>query len=185
MAQPFSPVQALVPAGQGIRRPKKYITLTARGVCWHWTANTQKGADAKAHLQYWRKAEVGAHYIVDDTGAYQAAPDTEVVWHAGPGSLYTPEIKKKYPAGPNLSLIGVELCVNLGGNWEKTYRYAVALGAYLCKKYGFDPSKDFVRHYDCTRKDCPRMWTPYVAGGEDAWEDFKRNVLIELKAMEV
>jgi len=185
VAQPFSPVQALVPAGQGIRRPKKYITLTARGVCWHWTANTQKGADAKAHLQYWRKAEVGAHYIVDDTGAYQAAPDTEVVWHAGPGSLYTPEIKKKYPAGPNLSLIGVELCVNLGGNWEKTYRYAVALGAYLCKKYGFDPSKDFVRHYDCTRKDCPRMWTPYVAGGEDAWEDFKRNVLIELKAMEV
>ena len=38
-----------------------------------------------------------------------------------------------------------------------------------------------------TGKDCPRMWTRFVTGGEAAWEKFKQDVtdkIIEIKVVE-
>jgi len=174
----FNLIENIVPAGQGIRCKKKYTELipTKGGICWHWTANEKPGANADAHRKYWERAEYGAHYVVDDKKVIHCVPDTEVVWHAGPGTDYTDYIRRKYPRGANLSLVGVEMCVNSDGDWNRTYQNAVALGVYLCKKYSFDPFSNFERHYDCTRKDCPRMWTPYVPGGEQAWQKFLYDV---------
>lgn len=173
---PANFIKDFVPVGVGIRGPKKYRNLTVHGVCWHWTANMSKGANARAHRKYWERSAEGAHYAVDDKMIIHSAPDTEVVWHAGPSNNYTSYIKNKYPAGANLRLIGVELCVNSDGNWDDTYKNAVALGAYLCIYHNLSPFKNFERHYDCTKKDCPRMMTPYVTGGEAAWEKFKNDV---------
>ncbi|SET54975.1 N-acetylmuramoyl-L-alanine amidase [Natronincola peptidivorans] len=168
--------QRLIPPGQGIRAPKKYMDLTPMGACWHWTANIRATAGVENHLSYWLRAQYGTQYIVDSTKIAQAVPDTEVQWHAGPGSAYTNYIKNKYPRGANLSLIGIELCVNSDGDWNETYKRAVWLGVQLCKKYNWDPYKNFERHFDCTGKDCPRMMTRFVAGGETAWKKFLDDV---------
>lgn len=172
----------LIPPGKGIRSPKKQSVLVPKGMCWHWTANQKKGADADAHWKYWHNADVGAHYVVDDRTIIQCCPDTEVVWHAGGGPT-TDYARKKYPAGTNSSLIGVELCVNIDGNWESTYQNAVHLGTVKCIEYGWSPHQNFERHYDCTKKDCPKMWTSYVPGGEEAWKRFLDDVAAMVKTM--
>lgn len=118
--------------------------------------------------------------MVDDEKIIKCAPHNEVIWHAGPSSLYTDYIKRRLPRGANLSLIGVELCVNKDSDWNTTYRNAVALGTYLCAMYNWTPENNFFRHYDCTKKDCPRMMTPYVSGGQEYWETFKRDVQLKL-----
>lgn len=173
--------EALIPSGQGIRCPKKYMVLTPRGMCWHWTGNTKPTASARNHYLLWHRAEYGAQYVVDDHDILHTAPDNELIWHAGPGSDYTEFILQKYPQGANSALIGVELCVNSDGDWEETYKRAVWLGAVKCIEYGWNPFNDFVRHYDCTKKDCPRMFTPYVPGGAEAWQRFLRDVAEEIK----
>lgn len=177
-------IQKLVPPGQGIRGPKKYAVLTPRGICWHWTANPHKGAGATAHWIYWHRATVGAHYVVSSKGIIHAVPDNEVVWHAGGGDRTRYIIDRLNNVRPNYCLIGVEMCVNSDGNWEETYKRSVYLGAVKCIEYGWDPHKDFYRHYDCTHKDCPRMWTPYVPGGDEVWDRFKNDVAKEIKRME-
>ena len=45
----------------------------------------------------------------------------------------------------------------------------VKLGAWLAQYYGLDPRKDFIRHYDVTRKICPR----YFVNHKDKWNQFK------------
>jgi len=171
-----------IPAGTGIRCPKQYSVLDPKGMCWHWTSNPKRGAGAENHWQYWHNTDVGAQYVVDDHTILQAAPDNEVVWHAGGGD-YTAYAKKKYPAGCNSSLIGVEMCINSDGDWNETYRNAGHLGSVKCVQYGWSPYINFERHYDCTRKDCPRFWTPYVTGGNETWKQFVDDVSEEIKKL--
>lgn len=46
------------------------------------------------------------------------------------------------------------------------------LAADICKRRGFDPGKDVIRHYDVTGKKCP-LW--YVEHPE-AWLTFRERV---------
>ena len=184
MASIYTPnyEERFVTPGKGIRYDKGVGPLVLKGAVWHWTANTAKDAGAEAHFSYWNgSAQYGAHYVVDDKKIIHAVPDNEVLWHAGPSTLYTSFIKNKFPKGANSSCIGIELCVNSDGNWETTYINAVNLGAFLCVNYGWTPDENFVRHYDCTKKDCPRMMSPYVTGGDAAWAKFKADVNKKLK----
>jgi N-acetylmuramoyl-L-alanine amidase CwlA len=173
--------EKIIPKGKGIRGPKKYTVNHHLGVCWHWTSNKKVGAGAQNHLKFWHNTVYGAHYVVDSEEIIKTALHGDVVWHAGPSDAYTAYIKRKYPKGANLSLIGVELCVNSDGDWEKTYQNAVWLGAKLCREEGFDPYKDFVRHFDCTGKDCPQMWTKFKPGGEAVWKKFLDDVAAEIR----
>ena len=50
--------------------------------------------------------------------------------------------------------IGIELCVNQDGNFEKTFDNAVHLVAYLLKEYKL-PIKAIKTHHDFSGKDCP------------------------------
>ncbi len=163
-----------VPEKKGIRCAKTYNVLTPKGVCWHYTGNYAKTANADNHWSLWNRVDTGAHYVVDKDKILWCAPHNEVIWHAGPGADYTSFIKSKFPAGANSSLIGVELCICDG--WPAIYQKAVELGVALCKQYGWDSYKDFYRHYDCTRKQCPRDWADTTAGGHVAWEKFKTDV---------
>lgn len=166
----------LIPSNVGIRGPKSPRLLNPLGVCWHWTANKNRGANAESHRKYFHNATEGSHDVIDDKEVIHMVPYNEIVWHAGPSRLLKPEIKKKYPKGPNSSLIGVELCVQKGYNHEALFENAVTWGVKLCLEFNFNPMTDFVRHYDCTGKDCPRFWTPLENGGEEAWEKFKEEV---------
>lgn len=176
-------IQKLIPPGKGIRGPKRQSILTPRGMAWHWTANLNKGAGVENHWKFCNRSEYGAQYYIDSKTIAQFVPDIEVTWHAGPGRLFTDYIRKKYPSGANSSLIGVEMCVNSDGDWEETYQRAVFLGAVKCIEYGWDPHKNFERHFDCTGKDCPRMMTKFVSGGEAAWLKFREDVSIMVRRL--
>ena len=142
----------------------------------HWTANVGNGANALANRNYFNTFRLGnntsAHYIVDDERIVLCVKDDEVAYHVG-AKKYTPigdRISEK--VSPNLFLIGIEMCVNEDGDWNKTYKNSVELAAQILKKYGLGID-NLYRHYDITGKDCPKMMID-----KNAWEKFQTNVSI-------
>ena len=135
----------LVPEGDAARpqieRRIKYIVL-------HETGNTSRGADAKAHSTYLTENNKGTtswHYTVDDTCIYHHIPDTEVAWHAGDSLAKD---------GGNLCGIGVEICVNRDGDFERAFDNAARLCAYLIDVYHLSV-EDIKQHGDFISKNCP------------------------------
>ena len=156
-------------------RPDRVIDL--KGVVIHWTANTNKGANAIANRNYFQNhpnIQASAHYIVDDNYIIRCIPENEVAWHAG-GSSYTNLAKIKFNSKPNNYLIGIEMCVNSDGDWKKTYQNTVILVADILKRNNLSIN-DIYRHHDMTGKDCPRMMTRYEKGGEEYFLQFKNDV---------
>lgn len=153
-------------------RPQKKLRKL-KGIAIHWTANTGIGANAVANRNYFNSTSnsASAHYIVDDARIVQCVPDDEVAYHVG-ASKYTAMGQgiKEGNYSPNYYLIGIEMCVNSDGDWNKTYRNTAELAAYLLKKYNLTIG-NLYRHYDITGKDCPRMMIDL-----DAWTDFKDAV---------
>lgn len=117
----------------------KYIVI-------HDTANYNIGADADAHYKYfnadWRDAS--AHYFVDDTQILQIVRLTDKAWHIG---------TCKDGICNDVS-IGVEMCMNKDGNYNKVYQNTIDLVVYLKQQY---PDAQIVRHYDGSSygKICP------------------------------
>jgi N-acetylmuramoyl-L-alanine amidase len=156
-----------------LRDPKNYAIKQLKGIVAHWTANTDKGATAKANVHYFEIADrfASAHFVVDDHSIYQCVPDNEVAYHVG-AKLYRAD-GERIRAGsgtPNNYLIGFEMCVNSDGDWNKTYKNSTELAAYLLGKYQFTVH-DLYRHHDITGKDCPKMMLE-----EAKWAAFKQDI---------
>lgn len=141
-------------ARTGIRRTIRYIVV-------HETGNTSVGADAKSHSDYLsggKGGETSWHYTVDDHEIYHHVPDDEVAWHAG---------DTKNPEGGNAHGIGIELCVNADGDFEKTLDNGAKLVAYLMHTYNLDLDA-VTQHADYMRKNCPQTlrdtgrWTEFL-----------------------
>lgn len=167
-------------------RPKRKLKKL-KGVVIHWTANTGRGADAQANRNYFnnlrptyspngqvRKVYASAHYMVDDHSIIRCLPDDEVGYHVG-ARFYKPmgEDIREHRAGdsPNNYLIGIEMCVNSDGDWDKTYQTTVELTRYLLDKYQLN-IKQVYRHYDITGKLCPQMMID-----EEPWLKFQNDVI--------
>ena len=105
--------------------------------------------------------EASWHYVVDDKEIIQAIPDSEEAWHCG-------------NKDGNRFSIGIEICES--GDREKTLRNAAVLVAGKLKELKLSVD-DMVRHYDWTKKDCPRILIDkrYIKGGMD-WQWFKGEV---------
>ena len=113
----------------------------------HTTGNTRRGADARAHFEYWNSGSVGqsADFVVDGKEALQINDyDKYYTWHCGDG-------KGKYGI-TNSNSIGIEICVNSDGDFEKALSNAVELVQRLKVETGIT---EVVRHYDASRKTCP------------------------------
>ena len=153
---------------------KKLIKL--KGITMHWTANTRKGANALANRNFFNTVRPGnntsAHYIVDDKSIIQCIKDDEVAYHVGATKYTQTGNIIREGKTPNYFLIGIEMCVNEGGDWNKTYKNSVELAAQILKKYGLGID-NLYRHYDITGKDCPKMMID-----KNAWEKFQTNVSI-------
>lgn len=134
---------------------KSYITI-------HETGNFSKGSDAAAHGDYLdsstaEKKLVSWHYTVDDHSVVQSVPDSEPAYHAGDGK-----------AGPgNLYSIGIEICVNQGGDFEKAKANAASLVRLLMEEHGIDLDH-VVQHNQWNGKDCPYT----IRHTQGAWEAF-------------
>ena len=135
--------------------PGAYITI-------HETGNAAKGADAAAHAAYLdsdagERDMVSWHYTVDDHAIVQHLPDYETAYHAGDGK-----------AGPgNTTSIGIEICVNAGGNFEAAKANAAALVRLLMEEHGI-PLDNVVQHNHWNGKDCPKT----IRATPGAWEAF-------------
>ena len=135
--------------------PDTYITI-------HETGNAAKGADAAAHGAYLDSAAgedalVSWHYTVDDHAIVQHLPDYETAYHAGDGK-----------DGPgNATSIGIEICVNAGGDFAQAQANAASLGRLLMEEHGI-PIDRVVQHAHWNGKDCPKT----IRATTGAWEGF-------------
>ena len=145
------------PGRPGVLRTVESITI-------HETANTSEGADAEAHSDYLSTTsdEVSWHYTVDDHQIYHHLPDDEVGWHAG---------DKLTAGGGNQCGIGVEICVNDDGDYDRAVDNAAKLTAYLLDYYGLG-IENIKQHHDFMEKNCPQIMRD--TGG---WEAFLQKVV--------
>lgn len=149
----------LVPAGRKNRPGNK---TTKSGITVHETDNFAAGADAEAHAAYMSTNQeavtrmVSWHYTVDDHSIIHHIPDDEESYHAGDGGK-----------GPgNTSTIGIEICVNADGDYNKAKANAEALIRLLISE---NPNlKTIYQHYNWTGKDCPHRLRS-ISGGWDAF----------------
>ena len=160
-----------------LRDREWYTIRKLKGVVMHWTANEGIGADAMGNRQYFNTTNrfASAHYIVDDKSIVQCLPDDEVGYHVG-SRYYKPfgEAIMEDDLTPNYFLLGIEMCVNADGDWNKTYQNSVHLAQHLLNKYSFT-LRDLYRHYDITGKDCPKMMIK-----ESDWQKFRGEVNVGL-----
>ena len=128
-----------------------YITV-------HNTANTAKGANAVSHAAFVKRSSTGVswHYTVDENVIYQHLPLNENGWHAGDGRGIG-----------NMKSIGIEICENADGNFEKAVENAQWLIRQLMTEQGISLS-NVVPHKHWSGKECPRKllnrWDSFKAG---------------------
>ncbi|NMP61333.1 N-acetylmuramoyl-L-alanine amidase [Bacillus velezensis] len=130
-----------------------YITV-------HNTANTTKGASAAMHAQYEKNPETPTswHFTVDEKEIYQHLPLNENGWHAGDGNSGT----------GNRKSIGIEICENSDGDFEKAVANAQWLIKKLMKEQGISLA-NVVPHQHWSGKYCPRKLL-------DRWDSFKAGI---------
>ena len=136
-----------------------------RTITVHETANRSRGANAQAHANLQSNGNVrnaSWHIQVDDREAIRSFPDTVRCWHAGDG------------AGPgNSDSIGLEICVNADGDYERALANAAAVVRDLRAEHGIDAA-GVVQHNHWTGKNCPAIlrgrgaaaWRAFVAATE-------------------
>lgn len=137
----------------------KYISI-------HDTGNKRRGADANAHFNFFNGGDrqSSAHYFVDDKQILRIIKDEHKSWHCGDG-------KGKYEIR-NENSIGIEMCINSDGDFNKTYSNTLKLTKYLMKKYNI-PLENVVRHYDASRKLCPNV---FKENNWEKWNKFKEHL---------
>ena len=150
---------AYIPKG---RKNRPGGTNPANGATIHETGNFAAGADAAAHASWLKgddaeKKRISYHYTVDDRSIVQHLPDSETAYHAGDGA-----------DGPgNTSTIGIEICVNKDGDFERAKANAASLVRLLMAEHGFSLDK-VVQHNHWSGKDCPKTIRATIGG----WDAF-------------
>lgn len=127
----------------------------------HETDNWSKGANAKCHATAMKNGNLAGtvHYYVDSNSIYQTLDHSDGAWAVGDG-------KGKYGI-TNRNSINIEICVNPESDYYKAVDKAEQLAAYLLKQYGWGTDR-LKRHYDGSRKHCPRriqdegLWPSFV-----------------------
>ncbi|WDV47137.1 N-acetylmuramoyl-L-alanine amidase [Clostridiaceae bacterium M8S5] len=152
---------------------KRYNKMQAKYITIHETGSYNIGADAKAHNRYLHRTDTDNkcwHFTVDDKSIYQHIPVDYNGWHAGDGLRGI----------GNRESIGIELCVNENGDFNRTLENAV----WLCKKLLKENPliKEVVQHnyWKSNKypkgKDCPR-----TLRRTNRWNEFLDNIYKERK----
>ena len=129
----------------------------------HETDNWSKGAGAKAHATAMKNGNLAGtvHYYVDSTSIYQTLDHKDGAYAVGDGG-------GRYGI-TNRNSINIEICVNPESDYYKAVDKAEQLAASLLKQYGWGTDR-LKRHYDASRKHCPRR-----IQDEGLWPEFKRK----------
>ncbi|MCY7832278.1 N-acetylmuramoyl-L-alanine amidase [Bacillus spizizenii] len=149
-------IQDFIPKGNknrpGYSMNPLYITV-------HNTSNAAKGADAASHARYVKNPGTATswHFTVDDKEIYQHLPVNENGWHAGDGN-----------GTGNRKSIGIEICENSDGDFEKAVSNAQWLIKKLMKEQGISFA-NVVPHQHWSGKYCPHKLL-------DRWDSFKAGI---------
>lgn len=136
--------------------PCNYITI-------HETGNSSRGANAEMHARYINNGSGATwHYTVDDKHAIQHYLDSRQCWHAGDGQ-----------GSGNLHSIGIEICINSDGDFNKAIDNAVELTKQLMKKHRI-PISNVVQHNYWSGKNCPSNLRSGSKG--ITWNQFKNRL---------
>ena len=129
----------------------------------HETDNWSKGANARAHALAMKNGNLAGtvHYYVDSSDIYQTLEHSDGAWAVGDG-------KGRYGI-TNRNSINIEICVNPETDYYKAVDKAEQLAAYLLKQYGWG-TDHLKRHYDASRKHCPRR-----IQDEGLWPSFAKK----------
>lgn len=135
----------------------------------HDTDNKSVGANAAMHTNYYQNNKRGAsaHYTVDEGAIINNVRDEHSAQHVGDG-------KGKYGI-TNSNSIGVEMCVNADGDYDKAFKNTQALVKHLMEKYNI-PIERVVKHQDASGKMCPKtmiekgLWDTFKAGLVDNYD---------------
>ena len=132
-------------------QPIKYIVI-------HDTGNPNKGSNAQSHFNYFNggNRDSSADFFVDSDGVWQVNDYTKYyTWHCGDG-------KGKYGI-TNQNSIGVEMCINADGDYEKAFANTIDLAKELMAQLDI-PLDRVVRHYDASRKKLSRRLLGIMIG---------------------
>lgn len=146
---------------QAITKKKCYVgENNPEFVVIHETDNWNPGASDEAHAQAMQAGNLAAtvHYYVDSDSIHQTLEHQDGAWAVGDG-------KGKYGI-TNRNSINVEICVNPESDYYKAVDNAEQLAAYLLNMYGWGTDR-LKRHYDASRKHCPRRILD-----EGLWDEF-------------
>ncbi|MBK9109522.1 MAG: N-acetylmuramoyl-L-alanine amidase [Saprospiraceae bacterium] len=155
-----------------------------RAIIVHWTANTNRGANAMANRNYFNSSDyirvngniiyASAHYVVDDQTIVKCLPDHEVGYHVGSRRPYKPLVHDTLGIAvgdsPNNYTIGIEMCVNSDGDFSRTRQHTIELTQHLLKLHQMNITQVH-RHFDITGKDCPKMMLDDLI-----WQQFLREI---------
>ena len=135
----------------------------------HETDNWSKGADAKAHATAMKNGNLAGtvHYYVDSKSVYQTLDHSDGAWAVGDG-------KGKYGI-TNRNSINIEICVDPETDYYKAVDKTEQLAAQLLKQYGWGTDR-LKRHYDASRKNCPRR-----IQAEGRWPEFVKKTAAYMK----
>ena len=114
-----------------------YITV-------HETGNKNRGANARNHANYINNGSSATwHYTVDDKEVIKHFNHNISCWHCGDGRK-----------NGNLNSIGIEMCINSDGDFNKTITNTIELIQYLMKELNI-PIDRVVQHNYWSGKNCP------------------------------
>ena len=131
----------------------------------HDTGNTNIGANSEAHFNYFNSGNKGASAdcFVDSNGSLWVNDFNKFyTWHCGDG-------KGKIT---NSNSVGIELCVNKDGDYNKAYKNLIKETVSLARKLNIK-SENIVRHFDASGKNCPASMGK---NNWEVWKNFKSEV---------
>jgi len=117
-------------------------------------------------LKYQDVISASTHYIIGLGGEIiRIIPEDEVAYHSGNKEV-------------NRVSIGIENTHPdaTGKFTTATYNSLINLLAYLCTKYNLDPLTSIVRHYDVTRKNCPKYYVDHPSKFEKLKKDVQTKM---------
>ncbi|CAM4187127.1 N-acetylmuramoyl-L-alanine amidase [Paenibacillus alkaliterrae] len=153
------------------RRPEYKMAPTSITI--HNTGNMKSTArNERAYLTNPSNNRTASyHIVIDEHEAIECIPLNESTWHAGDGGAAD---------SGNRTSIGIEICES--GNYARTLDNTAELVASMLKERGWGVDR-LRRHYDWSRKICPRLM--YDNGSWAGWAVFKNTVAAKLKPKEV
>jgi N-acetylmuramoyl-L-alanine amidase CwlA len=133
------------------------------------------GGTAKAVRNYFESLKTGKTYESKGKTLYKFASSHYVIGLDGEVIKNIPENEWSYCTNAaNKYSISIECChPDWSGKFnDKTYNVMVEFCADLCIKYNLNPLTDIIRHYDITKKCCPKFFVDHPK----EWDLFKQRV---------